>query len=143
MEKIKALSPDYDVKTVTDYETGGKELKVMLSEQIYSESLLDKEIAISQIYRIMKECRLEEEALWNEITIGIKSRYEEGNFAARLHFYRGAFVKKRKRAYMISFLTYEKEEAKWMKEICTKMKADSRFQGYDMEFKDYSDYFLY
>ncbi len=143
VKKIKALSSDYGVKNITNYETGGKELSVMLSEQIYAESLLDKEIAISQIYRIMEECRLEEEALWNKILIGVKSRYEEGNYAARLCFYRGAFEKKRKKAYMISAIAYEKEEAKWLKEIHDKMKVDSRFQGYDMEYKDYSDYFLY
>lgn len=143
VEKIKALSDQYDVRTVTDHSYGEKQLSVFLSNQIYSESLLDQEVAIGQIYRIMEECNLEKDSPWNEITIGINSRYKEESYAARLIFRRGSYMEKGDKAYGISVVAYEKEEGKWIKEIYEKMKEDQRFQGYNIEYTDYSDYFVY
>lgn len=143
VEKIKALSDQYDVEAITDYEMGEKNLRVMLSNQIYSESLLDHEIAIKQICRIMKECDLEQETPWNGITIGISSRYNKGDYAARLMLNRGFYTKKKEKAYGISVIAYEKQEGKWIKEIYEKMKADDRFKGYGIEFSDFTNYYVY
>lgn len=143
VKKIEALSSQYDVEAITDYETGEKSLRVMLSNQIYSESLLDHEIAIKQIYRIMKECDLEQETPWNNITIGIRSRYNEGDYAARVRLYRGFHTEKKEKAYDISVIAYEKQEGKWIKEIYEKMKTDERFKGYAIEFSDFTDYYVY
>lgn len=143
VENIKALSKQYDVKSYTDYEEGEKRLRVMLSNQIYSESLLDKEIAVRQIYDIMKECNLENDSPWNHITIAIGSRYNDGSYAARLILTRGWFDEDIEKPYSISVVAYEKEEGKWMKDIYDIMSSDSRFKGYGMDFTDYSDYFIY
>lgn len=143
MEKVKALSDQYEVRTVTSHNSGDKKLFVFLSKEIYSEARSDHEIVICQVCRIMEECNIEKDSPWNEITIGIYNRYKKDSYAARLQFDRSSYLEKGEKAYRISILAYEKEEGKWMREIYKKMKADKRFQGYFIEYSDYSNYHLY
>lgn len=143
VEKVKALSDQYEVAANTTYGIGGKELRVMLSKQIYSEARTDHEMVIGQVCRIMEECNWEKDSPWNEIIIGIYSRYKKDSYAARLNFDRSSYLEKGDKAYKISIIAYEKEEGKWIKEIYKKMKADQRFQGYNMEYLDHTDQFVY
>lgn len=143
MEKIRALSDQYEVTSRSTNGIEEKYLQVMLSKQIYSETLQDQEIVIGQICRIMQECNLETDSPWDDITIGIYSRYKEESYAARLVFHRGSYLETGEKAYAISVIAYEKEEAKWIKEIYKKMKADERFRGYNIEYSNYVDYHVY
>lgn len=138
IDKIKALSDEYEVKSYTDYEMGERDLRIMLSNEIYSESILDNEIVLAQICRIMAECDLEHKAVWSEIVIGIKSRYKKGNYAAKLMFRHPFYDESQKTPYYITVVAFEKEEGKWIKKIYNKMKSDDRFKAYKIEFADYS-----
>lgn len=143
VEKIKAISDQYEVKTVTNHSSGNKTLMVFLSKEIYSEARLDHEILIGQICRIMEECNIEKDSPWNEINIGIYSRYKKDSYAVRLNFDRSSYLKKGEKAYRISIIAYETEEGKWIKQIYKKMKEDRRFQGYCIEYSDYTNYHVY
>lgn len=142
VEKIKALSDQYEVVTNTNYGRKEKEVRIMLSKDIYSEARSDHEMVIDQICRIMEECNIEKDSPWNEINIGVYNRYKEDCYAARLIFKRFSYLEKGEKAYKISVVAYEKDEGKWIKQIYKKMKADDRFQGYNIEYSDYSDHYV-
>ena len=87
-------------------------------------------------------CRLQDGTLWTGITIGVKSRYEERNYAGKISL-SPYYDDNHDRPYSISLIGYEEKEATWLKDISKKRKADERFQGYEIDFMDYSDYYIY
>lgn len=145
MEKIQSFSDQYEVVAFTDYQNGERNLRIMLSSQIYSESILDSDIAFDQICKIIDACKLEQKAIWNQIVIGVMSRYKEDKYAARLILNRvfGGFLGGRKKPYSISFVAYQEEEGKWLKKIYKKIKAESRYKGFKFDYENYSDYIIY
>lgn len=145
IEKVRALHKEYKVKSYIDYEDGERKFDIRLSDEIYSESVLNTNIFVEQIYWIMSECNMEKGTPWGEILVGIDSRYKKDSYAAKMIFRHPTTFddKKQKKPYSISAVAFEKDEAKWMKEIRSKMLSDKRFKGYEIEFTDYSEYFIY
>lgn len=142
---IRKLSDDYDVMTGFDYEDGEEMLRVVLPKELYAESLTDPGILLEHISQIMKVCSMEDGTPWSAILLAIRSRYEEGNNAAIVRFVRNdnRKVTDAGQIYSISVISYEKKEAEWLKKACAQMKKDERFEGYEIEFTDYSDYRIY
>lgn len=143
VKEIKKILKDYEVESLYDYERGEENLVIRLPDNIYAETVSDTDNFLNQISEIMEVCRLQDGTLWTGITIGVKSRYEERNYAGKISFSRYWSERDCERPYSISLIGYEEKEAAWLKDISKKMKADERFQGYEFDFVDYSDYYIY
>lgn len=143
MKKIKALSEDYKVDASYDYDGGDERLVIRLSSEIYSESVADTDIVLDQISSIMQECDIANGTPWYNITIAVVSRYKKDLYAGKISFSHNFDSKKAKKPYTISVIGFEEKETKWMQEVYNKMKKDNRFDGYKIEFVDYSDYYIY
>ena len=138
VQKIKDLSESYEAESRIDYETGRERLSVMLLDQIYAETVTDCKSMADQVSRIIAACGLSDESPWTAITIGIKSRYVKDSYAGKIALYRYN-RKKYKYPYTISVIGYEEKEAAWLKKVSATMRSDKRFEGYKIEFIDYSD----
>ena len=143
VNEIKKISKDYEVESLYDYERGEENLVIRLPDNIYAETVSDTDNFLNQISEIMEVCRLQDGTLWTGVTLGVKSRYEDRNYAGKISFSRYWSEKDCERPYSISLIGYEEKETKWLKDICEKMKGDHRFQGYEIDFSDYSDYYIY
>lgn len=140
VNELKKLSDEYEVKSTINYEWGEKELSILLSSQIYSESVSDHSVFLDQISQIMNTCGIENGTPWANITIGIMSRYEKNTYAGKLML-RHPYVdndNKYPRPYTISIIGFEKAETKWLKKILKKMETDERFKDYLPALADYT-----
>ena len=142
MQRIKNLPESYEVNYWFDYEDGREKLSVMLPDQIYAETVIDYKKALNQVSQIITACSISDESPWDIITIGIKSRYERDNYAGKISMYRSR-KRKYKYPYAITVVGFEKKEAEWLKKISAAMKADDRFEGYKINFIDYSNMYIY
>lgn len=143
-ESIKSLSDEYEVISDIDHELGEEALMIHLSDQIYSESVMEHEILLQQVEQIMKTCGLSRGTPWNDITIVIENRYKKDFYAGKIMFMHYFDTEKpTANAYSISVVGFEEKETKWLKLICKEMKKDKRFHGYEIKFTDYSDNYNY
>ncbi len=143
IEEVKNLSKDYRVTSSYDYEDGEEKLSILLPNSIYTESVSDTNVVINRIYDIMEECQTDKKVHWSRISIGIENAYDRDSFSCKFVFYPHYDEKDYERPYTISVLGYEKKETQWLKTVYEKMRKDERFSGYDMEFSDYSEWFIY
>lgn len=138
-KEIEKLSENYMVNSVIDYEYGEEKLSVLLPYETYVESIADPSRMINRIFDIMTACGMEEGTPWSSITIGLDNGKSENSYGAKIAYYSGG----EKKPYSIHVIAHEKTQKKWLQSVCEGIKSDNRFLGYEVEFLDYSEYYIY
>lgn len=143
ISNIESLSDKYPVDGFVDYDIGEKKVRVFLSYKTYFDNFKDINKAIEQIYHIKQNCDIENGSSWDSLTIGIANRYDEESYAARIIFSINDKCYDNEKTFVANIIAYEKDEAKWADEICEAMKNDARFADYELDYMNYSGYYIY